>query len=67
MGKAPTRDSPNSTRATVRLPVGEESAKARELLTNFLGEGAAPEDVAHVIGALDDAAVTQTKEELLYA
>jgi len=57
MGKAPTRDWPNPTRATVRLPGGEESAKVRELLTRFLGEGAVPEDVAHMVGALDDATV----------
>ena len=39
----------------VRLPVGEESAKVWELLTRFLGEVAVPEDVAHLIGALDAA------------
>jgi hypothetical protein len=57
MAKARARDWPNSTRAAVRLPVGEESAKVRELLTNLLGDGAVSEDVAHVIGALDDAVV----------
>ncbi len=57
MAKAPTRDWPNPTRATVQLPVGEELAKLSELLTRFLGEGAVPEDVAHLVGALDDATV----------
>ncbi len=57
MGKAPTSDWPNPTRATIRLPVGDELAKVRELVTSLLGEGAVPEDVSHLIGALDDATV----------
>jgi hypothetical protein len=57
MGKAPTRDWPNPTRATVRLPDGEELQKLSELLTKIPGEGAVPEDVAHLVGALDDAMV----------
>jgi hypothetical protein len=57
MGKAPTRDWPNPTQAKFRLPVGDELAKVRELVTSFLGDGAVPEDVSHVIGALDDATV----------
>ncbi|HBI42889.1 MAG TPA: hypothetical protein DDY78_08535 [Planctomycetales bacterium] len=57
MWKAPTRDWPHPTRATVRLPVGEELAKVRELVTSLLGKGAVPEDVSHLIGALDDATV----------
>jgi hypothetical protein len=57
MKKAPARDWPNPTRAAVRLPVGEASQKLCEVVTTFLGEGAVPEDVAHVVGALDDAIV----------
>jgi hypothetical protein len=57
MWKTPTRDWPKPTRATVRLPVGEELAKMRELVTSLLGKGAVPEDVSHLIGALDDATV----------
>jgi hypothetical protein len=57
LGKAATRDWPNPTRATVRLPVGDELAKVLELMTRLLGEGAVPEDVSHLIGSLDDATV----------
>jgi hypothetical protein len=57
MGKARTRDWPNPTCATVRLPDGEELQKLSELLTMVLGGGAVPEDVAHLVGALDDAIV----------
>jgi GNAT superfamily N-acetyltransferase len=57
MGKAPTRNWPNPTRAAIQLPVGDELKKVSELLTLFLGDGAVPEDVAHVVGALDDAMV----------
>jgi len=51
------REWPNSTRAMVRLPASDESAVVRRLLTSFLGKGAMPEDVAHLIGAPDDATV----------
>jgi hypothetical protein len=57
MEKVPTRDWPNPTRATVRLPGDEEAAKVLELLTRLLGEGAVPEDVSHLVGALNDATV----------
>jgi hypothetical protein len=62
MGKAPTRDWPNPTRATVRLPDGEELQKLSELLTRILGAEAVPEDVAHLVGALDDATVHLTTD-----
>jgi hypothetical protein len=57
MDKALPRDWPNPTRATIRLPAGDGLAKVRALVTSLLGEGALPEDVLHVIGALDDATV----------
>jgi len=57
IGKAAPRDWPNPTRATVRLPVGDELAKVVQLVTSLLGEGAVPADVSHLIGALDDATV----------
>lgn len=57
MKKPPARAWPNPTQATVRLPPGEESAKVGALLIRHLGEGAVPQDVAHLVGALDDAVV----------
>ena len=46
------RDWPNPTKAVVHLPVGEKSEEVRELFTIFLGAGAVPEDVAHIVGPL---------------
>jgi hypothetical protein len=57
MSKPPARDWPNPTQAAVRLPGGEESDKVTELLTRLLGERVVPQDVAHLVGALDNATV----------
>jgi hypothetical protein len=57
MGMPPARDWPKPTKAAIRLPVGDELAKLSEALTRILGAGAAPEDIAHLVGALDDAIV----------
>jgi hypothetical protein len=57
MPKPAAREWPNPTLAAVRLPLGEELDRVTGLLTRFLGAGAVPADVAHLVGALDDATV----------
>jgi hypothetical protein len=57
MSNSAARDWPNPTRATIRLPDGDKAERVNELLMTFLGEGVVPQDVAHLVGALDDATV----------
>ncbi len=57
MRKVPARDWPNPTTAKVRLPEGQELAQVQEVIRKLLGDVASPEDVAHMVGALDDATV----------